>query len=316
MKNSRLELAIKQIFPDYQGEWPELRVCCPFPDCDDDRYRFGINVSKKVAHCFNCGVRLNSFQLEELFHSKGSIYEPTSFESIESEFEEIENQSRPSVIGKIQSLEDPGIRILECKRSKYWPELRKGYHDALDYLSRRGFDPLQISADYRLQISLLNELLNDRIILPVYAGPDLVYWQARSLSNGEPRYLNPHKSICPLGKSQFVFNVDVAKNYGEVLICEGIFSALACGLSAVAIFGKDLSDMQAFKLVRARIRKVCIVLDPGAEGSAIKIAKKLKDRMDVRIATLQGGDPNELDKQELAEWIKIARPFEDIEFDL
>ena len=45
-----------QIRNDYEvlGRYPELRICCP--QCDETRFRFGINVQKKVGHCLNCIV--------------------------------------------------------------------------------------------------------------------------------------------------------------------------------------------------------------------------------------------------------------------
>lgn len=41
----------------------EVTVCCPFPGCNDARFRLGINTISGAAHCFNCG-----------FKAKGVIY--------------------------------------------------------------------------------------------------------------------------------------------------------------------------------------------------------------------------------------------------
>lgn len=312
---NQVERALKDAFVDWQGSFPEFRVCCPLPDCGDVRHRLGINVLKRIGHCFNCNARLDPKDISDLLSKFGSrVYEPNDFESLEQVFRDIQDSvSEPPT--RIQEIPSPGVEIISAQESGYSGALYPIINQALRYLAARGLNPQDVSELYRFQVPLPGSFLEDRIILPVYEGQRLVYWQARSLADGNPKYLNPSKSVCSLGKSHYVFNLDQAADHERIIICEGIFSAISCGPQAVAIFGKELSDAQAFKIVRKRVRHATIVLDPGAEESAIKIAKKLNGRLEISIAHLETGDPNEVSSQELQDRINFAQPFEDLELD-
>jgi hypothetical protein len=314
MKSNSLEKAIKSKFGDWQGDFPELRVCCPFPECGDNRYRLGINVVKRVGHCFNCGLVLNSASLLDLVGSE-NIYEPTDYESVEQDIVDLERTDvkNPEFTGEI---EVPGIDIASLSESGYSQTLRPEFQRAMEYLESRNLNPVEVSEAHRFQIPFPGSYLKNRLILPVYEGQKMVYWQARSLTDAKPKYINPPRSECPAGKSQFVFNLDTAANYEEVLICEGIFSAISCGPAAVAIFGKELSDAQTCKIIKKRVRKVVIVLDPGEEEASRKIARKLQGRLEIRIAHLRTGDPNQISQQELEDRLNFAEPFEDLDFSL
>lgn len=312
MKGNALERAVKNYFGDWQGEFPELRVCCPVPECGDSRHRLGINVVKRVGHCFNCGLVLNHDKLLEIVGAD-NIYEPTDCESLEEEIAGLEQPEKLNPEFE-EEIEAPGVEIASLRESGYWETLHPEFIRAMEYLESRNLNPLEVSEAYRFQLPLPGSYLKNRLILPVYQGQKLVYWQARSLTDGKPKYINPPRSNRPAGKSQFVFNLDIAANYEEVLICEGIFSAISCGPAAVAIFGKDLSDAQAYNIIKKRIRKVMIVLDPGENDSALKIARKLQGRAEIRIAHLRTGDPNELDRQELQDRLNFAEPFDGLDF--
>ncbi len=306
MRAEQLADAIKSKFANARGQFPEFKVCCPL--CSDKRFRLGINVKRQTAHCFNCGARLNALTLCEALGISATVwYEPNDFESFEAFLGENNHVAKTLDDLTSTGLELEADLMSDCVGSM-------DYEIAYNYLKNRGFDPDILMRDYSLLLPRPRAREHGRVILPVFEGGELVYFQARALSNEiYPKYLNPPKREGAEGKASFVFNLEQACLYDEILICEGIFSAIAAGPNAVAIFGKELSDAQTRKLFFAKIRKAVVVFDAGEQKSAKRAAAKLSSRMQVRIANLSHGDPNEISLRELQIAILNSEIFDSVE---
>lgn len=309
MRPEQLADAIRAKFPHARGEFPELKLCCPL--CGDTRFRLGVNVVRKTGHCFNCASRLNAAGLCEALGLSASVwYEPTDFASLSEVLEGFNTSTRQE---KIELSEDSLPRLdamtfAEARGSRLWKV-------AVAYLESRGYDAEYVAGTYGLLLPSPTSREKNRLILPVYEKGVLVYYQARALLKGQyPKYLNPPKAPDSKGKSHYVFNLDEAKIHGEVIICEGIFSAISAGPNAVAIFGKELSDIQAMKIISAGFKTVIIMLDAGEREAAVKAASKLCSRAETYIANLPYGDPNEVLPGELQETFAKLESFSD--FDL
>lgn len=86
-----------------------------------------------------------------------------------------------------------------------------------------------------------------RIILPEIEDDKMVYWQARSYTERNPKYLGP-----PGQKDGHVWNLaNVRALYSSVVIAEGIFSAMACGRNGVALYSYNFLPGQVDALVSA-----------------------------------------------------------------
>lgn len=307
-----LEKALLRRFPDAKGKYPEYKVCCP--ECHENRYRLGINLNKNVAHCFNCGIRLGVKALSKLlnYNSKAE-FEPTTISSLESSVESLTEQKYNDI--QLQNILIPGIPITEVSETKYWTALKSEVKDILDYLESRKFC-LSIINDYKLMVAIPNSRLSGRLILPVVENGRLVYFQARALYGQTPKYLNPSKLQAPIGKSNFVFNLEQAAQFKNIIICEGIFSAIATGKNAVAIFGKELSLVQSYKIMASGATSATILFDAGVDESfkAVKAAKMLSTRLKIRVAKLPYGDPNEVTGSVLDDVLTSAEPYENLFF--
>lgn len=309
MKATQLADAIKSKFPGVRGQFPEFKICCPL--CSDARFRFGLNVVRQTAHCFNCGVKLNATRLLEAIGLSNAIwYEPNDFDNLEAFLREADLPENVSTPQTQDSLELDADSLSQKTDSTL-------YSLAIKYLENRGFDSQKLIERYHLLLARPRSRERGRMILPVFECGKLVYYQARALSDRQfPKYLNPPKRPGCAGKSSYVFNLEDAATFDEIFICEGIFSAIAAGPNAVAVFGKELSDVQAKKIIFAGVKKAVIVFDAGEHESAKRAAAKLCGRVQCRIAELPYGDPNEISERELSLAISKAEIFDALELSL
>lgn len=144
-----------------------------------------------------------------------------------------------------------------------------------------------------------------RLLIPVARGRRVVSWQARSLVEGATR-----KYMSPSGfpKSSVLYNMDEAKFHDTVVVHEGCTDCWRTGSSAVALFGKSLSEGQLaiMELFWRAWGRCAVALDPGgAERKAARlIAKRLRESDafpgGVAVIDLEGGrDPGDMDEGEM-----------------
>lgn len=134
---------------------------------------------------------------------------------------------------------------------------------------------------------------DNRIFIPTYdvQTEKMVFWVARSTMGNSPnlaKYVNP-KDI----KKDMVFNLDKAVHTGEpwIIICEGVFSAIACGKSGVAIYGKTATRDQINTLCENFRGLFIVALDGDAKREAYNLANEINSRGKlVSIATFPDGE--------------------------
>lgn len=310
MKNN-LEKLLSAKFPDHKGNYPEFQVCCPY--CRENRYRFGINLKKRVGHCFNCQKSIGArgiLTLLGIAHAEIGV--------IQTDFSFLEEPEGKEVTETLVAPDiDVGRPLHEVLNASDSQALLMHMHAKriCKYLESRGFNPIEFSEDYGALVPYPGTRYTGRVILPVYEKGNLVYFQARATNpQAKPKYLNPAKEHAALSKSQIVYNLDKAKEYEEIILCEGIFSAVSAGKNAVGIFGKELSDTQMYKIFKSGVRSVVVMLDEGAEEQAQAAALKLSTRLKVRVAKLLGGDPNELPHSDVVKAVQKAVVFDEFVF--
>ena len=142
------------------------------------------------------------------------------------------------------------------------------------YVKGRGFDPDSLVKLYNMRRMAEpvpeRSFLKEYLFIPMYAEGKLVSWQARAIYPGqEPRWY-----IAKGGKKP-VFNLDTAARTDYIFIQEGVFDAVACGPSGVAILGKSLTAYQSELLAKVR-KKIIVCLDPDAKEEAKKLYWHLK----------------------------------------
>lgn len=140
-----------------------------------------------------------------------------------------------------------------------------------------------------------------RLIVPVWEGGRIIYFQARALFGEEPKYLNP-----AIPKGQVVFGYELALPWmvtdwptKRLYVCEGAFNAMSLGHNAVALFGKTMSSVQEARVLQLLTAafpnraELIIAYDHGAESLAIGAATRFGSTA-ARIGYLQMPDSRDL----------------------
>ena len=114
------------------------------------------------------------------------------------------------------------------------------------------------------------------------------WWQGRLLVPGEPKYINP-----PWPKGDSLWNAEALK-CNHVVICEGVFSAIAVGDNAIALCGKAANDNQLERIVNARPEYIMIMLDADALDYSYEMGNQLKYlgyEGTIQVQEMMRGDP-------------------------
>lgn len=246
------------------AQWGEYYcVCCPF--CNDQGHKLWIN------------------------HTYGRDYDETTGRRTDTHLAVCYKNSCLEVPGRAQQLEDivfgAGRRMIkkmvvrqvagDIVRRRIEPpgkilgfDSLPDYHPAAEYLSSRGFDPLQLTADFKVGVCTeysddRYRLMKGRIYIPVTFNYELAGWQGRVVGDaGMPKYYNSPG----MQKSQVLYNYDAALEMPAVVVVEGVPSVWRIGRAAVCLFGKTMSAWQSNTITTAWSGKpVFLMLDNDAQ---------------------------------------------------
>lgn len=258
---------------------------CPF--CAGAKEHCGVSLSHKCFSCFQCGEKGSPVKLirQILNCSWAHAYEIIKKYS--------------SVSGK----PDP-IPCLPGKKAVELPPLRSSLTGPGGrYLRQRGFDPEFIETKYGVTETGPIGDYPYRLVIPIYMNNKLVSFTTRDYTGkNEPKYKaqSPKDSVIPV--RDCLYNIDTVTD--KVLIVEGPADVWRMGDDAVALFGVSLSKKQQEILFHLAVhfgtlKKVVILLDPGAEKPADRIYHTLSSFIkDIKIVELLGSDPAELTQQD------------------
>jgi DNA primase len=306
--SEKLASYITSLFPEAKRKGDEIIVNCPI--CYDTKKHLYINVVKKVVHCFRCGysATVKRFLRENNLLAKSpenfDILDvlDSGFVSLAKKESEQKNVSLPEFMS-----------FLNISDASWLGRI------AIQYLKSRGITNEQMRK-YKIGYCYSGKYAG-RVIVPIFMFGELVYWIARIIEHPTVRLqvakypdrkvLNP-----PVPKKNVLFNYDAAKLSDEVVVCEGVFDALAVenvGQCAVALLGKEITDEQAMLLTALNCERITVCLDADAYENALLVAEKL-DRFGNRVfvARLKEGDPNSLlatSREELLDAITNASEF-------
>ena len=99
------------------------------------------------------------------------------------------------------------------------------------------------------------------------------------------KYKNP-----PVSKDVVVFENQI--DFSEPLIlCEGVFDAMAIRRNAIALLGKNIPNKLKMRLVQHGVKEVSIVLDNDAFKNALYLSESLmNDNIKVRLVRMGSED--------------------------
>lgn len=282
--------------PIYVPSSGELRWNCPFcitrrPDHKaDSNFHLYVNPKRGKFICFRCADYGTKGPLEKLFKDLRVSIQPslTNWQKVVQAFMEVTDK-KPFAEAEEVPYPD-GYKGL-CYSAKV-------SDDVYNYLKRRGINDDDMSFHHLGAMVHYNRW---RVFIPASNDKGkLVYYAARSIDGAEPKYLCP-----PVPRRAVVFNYVKARQFEDVVICEGPVSSIAAGPNAVATFGKEVTPEQVLMLVRGGWRKYFVAFDGEAMQTSCRLAERLHAyRLDVSIVPLPK-DPKRKDPADLGRAVFI-----------
>tara|TARA_R100000541_G_scaffold50843_1_gene58154 strand:+ start:403 stop:1329 length:927 start_codon:yes stop_codon:yes gene_type:complete len=253
------------------------------PHCNHHKPKLEINfdVHKNKAnpwHCWACDVRGKSIipllrkanaPQDKIEYAKTLVVD-SSYNYVEKTYAAL---TLPSEFISLSSVDSPNLSMRHAQA----------------YIKNRGVSNHDIS---QYNIGYCDEgLYKNMIILPTYdAEGSLNYFTARSFER-EPhtKYRNPSVSrdIIP---NEYFINWNI-----PVILCEGIFDAIAIKRNAIPLLGKSIQSSLMKKLIVSAVDKIYIALDSDAIKQALRFCEKLMaEGKEIYLVDLQDKDPAEL----------------------
>jgi len=275
----------------------ERRFNCPFcpPTRPDKKHHLYFNIQTGLWTCHRCGAKGARRHFYELL---GIPYGGDHPAPTPDQFDGLIDTLRRSC-GETEGVAEinPSIGMPPCQ--PIGPESPAAY-----YLLDRGLTWDDINY-YNIREGLLE--LAERVVFLEQAGPSpddpVVFWQARAFTEAllrdiknYPGRADKYQSAPGVKKSMCLWNMNRIVDFTRVYITEGIFDAIAVGKQAVAGYGKDLSQDQRFRLLRANFDEYIVALDSDAMDKAVKLCEWLHNQgCRVSLVPLPPGhDPGDL----------------------
>jgi DNA primase len=268
---------------------------CPF--CHHHKPKMEVNLTenregKNPWHCWACDVRGTT--IYSLFKQlKADVSKFTELKSLVKTSKSIKETQ---VVNSV-SLPDEYLSLVDNKTSDI-----KARH-ALAYLKRRNVDSHDI---VKYNIGYCDKgLYANMIIIPTYDKDGrLNYFTARSFEK-EPyvKYRNPSASrdIIP---NEHLINWNI-----PIVICEGLFDAIAIKRNAIPLLGKNIQSSLMKKIVTSVVDKIYIALDRDAIKQALKFCERLMaEGKEVYLVDLQDKDPSEMGFENFTRLIQNTVP--------
>ena len=268
---------------------------CPF--CNHHKPKLEVNLTenkegKNPWHCWACDVKGTSvYQLfKKIKAPSDKISEVQSLVKSSKSFKINKSDSSITLPSEFIGLSTVNNSDITAKH-------------ALAYLKKRNiskYDIIKYNIGY-----CKNGLYANMIIIPTYNDDgQLNYFTARSFEK-EPyvKYRNPSvsRNIIP---NEHLINWNV-----PVVLCEGLFDAIAIKRNAIPLLGKNIQNNLMKKLVTSLVNKIYIALDRDAIKQALKFCEMLMaEGKEVYLVDLQDKDPSEMGFSSFTKLIQKTQP--------
>jgi DNA primase len=129
-----------------------------------------------------------------------------------------------------------------------------------------------------------------RIIIPSYSESNtLNFFVARTYDGNYYKYKNPEAS------KDIIFFENLINWDLPIVLCEGVFDAMAIRRNAIPILGKSLSTTLYKKLLTSSVQDIYVALDTDAKTKAVEIAEKFSNQgKRVFLINMLDKDPSEM----------------------
>ncbi len=267
---------------------------CPF--CNHAKPKLEVNFTENKKgynpwHCWVCnkkGTKISSL-FKQVKASADKFKELYKLVAEENEYEIVEKVVDVKLPDEFAPL-FPDDKTITWKQAYY-------------YLKSRGITNDDI-IKYNIGYCEYGNYRN-MIIIPSYDGlGKLNYFTARSFEK-DPyvKFRNPDstRNIIP---NEHLINWNL-----PLVICEGMFDAIAIKRNAIPLLGKNIQSNLMKKIVTSTIKKIYIALDTDAMKQAIKFAEEfINEGKEVYLMELKGKDPSEMGFNHFTKLIQNTKP--------
>jgi DNA primase len=169
------------------------------------------------------------------------------------------------------------------------------------YLYERGLTDNDF-IKYRIGYTTSGEY-GGRVIIPSYSeSGSLNFFVARTYDGNYFKYKNPEAS------KDIIFFENLINWNAPIILCEGVFDAMAIRRNAIPILGKSISNSLYKKILTSTLNDIYIALDTDARNKALQIAEQfLNQGKRVFLIDLPNKDPSEMGFKAFTEHIQSAQ---------
>ncbi len=268
---------------------------CPF--CHHHKPKMEVNLTenkegKNPWHCWACDVRGTTIYslFKQLKVEAGKYTELKSLVKTSKSIKETQVINSVSLPNEFISLIGNNLNEIKTRHALAYLKSRNiNQHDILKY--NIGYCETGLYANM--------------IIIPTYDKDGrLNYFTARSFEK-DPyiKYRNPSASrdIIP---NEHLINWKV-----PIVICEGLFDAIAIKRNAIPLLGKNIQSSLMKKIVTSIVDKIYIALDRDAMKQALRFCENLMaEGKEVYLVDMQDKDPSEMGFTNFTKLIQTTQP--------
>tara|TARA_Y100000592_G_scaffold13339_1_gene18851 strand:+ start:9404 stop:10333 length:930 start_codon:yes stop_codon:yes gene_type:complete len=268
---------------------------CPY--CNHHKQKLEVNFTENKEglnpwHCWVCDKKGKNiyYLLKAAGASQDKLKEVKSY---------VKNVNYTPTEKKVNTLKLPDefIRLTQLDNNSI---VKK---HALAYLKKRGVKTTDITK-YNIGYCE-NGLYANMIIIPTYdENGKLNYFVARSFEKESfVKYRNPQVS------RDIIPNEHLINWRLPIILCEGLFDAIAIKRNAIPLLGKNIQSELMKKIVSSFVNKIYIALDKDAIKQALHFCEQLMmEGKEVYFVDMQDKDPSEMGFKNFTKLIQKTVP--------
>ena len=267
------------------------------PECKHHKLKLEVNLDESSSHFQSYQCWVCSFKGKKL---------TTLFKKIEADSDKVnelrfliksspKDNHQETTLKKV-SLPTEFISLLN-------PPSNLTAKQAIHYLNKRGINKIDI-LKYNIGYCEFG-VYSNMIILPSYdSNGNLNYFTSRSFNkNSKIKYKNPDVSRDIIGLELFInWNV-------PLVLCEGIFDAIAIKRNAIPLLGKNIQPELMKKIINSSVEKIYIALDKDAIKQALNFCETLMNEgKEVYLVDINEKDPSDMRFEKFTNLIQKTLP--------
>jgi len=265
---------------------------CPFCNHHKPKLEINFRTNEKGQNpweCWVCQTRGRTIKslLYQLKIPRDQATEVLRYvpKNSETEYREVESVQLPKEFKTLYNASSTSIIANKIKR----------------YLYERGFSDNDF-IKYNVGYCTAGEY-GGRIIIPSYSESNILnYFIARTHEGSYHKYRNPEVS------KDIIFFENLINWDQPIILCEGVFDAIAIKRNAIPILGKSLSNTLIKKLISSTNKDIYIALDPDAKTKALQISEHLLSLgKRVFLVKLTDKDPSDMGFKQFTELVQTAK---------